>query len=210
MTVQEHLDSLGLGLTVQMAKTFIMSNLNNLEVIYNACLQYGINNDMIGEILDIDGIDGEFVSSFFDLNGFNGSALGFNNEGNDISVESGFTEEWLNGKILYSVIIDAEDDDNDGDTTDYMIIGNLFDQNTVMLDFSADGTYEVTGESYSVIDGVLRVYDQDGDYEYSTLTSVGSNLITTTVTNSWDDSSETVIDFLSLPDAQNYLDSLIA
>lgn len=81
-TAQEHLDSL--GITVQMAQDFIMVNLNNIGIIYQACYTYGITNDMITEILGINGLDGEFVSSFFSSNGYDGSALDGTSNSNNI------------------------------------------------------------------------------------------------------------------------------
>ena len=78
-TAEAHLASK--GFTVQQARDFIMGNYaNNLELVYNICKSNGVNNDMIAEILasNIAGLTGTTVSSYFDSNGFSGSALGFN------------------------------------------------------------------------------------------------------------------------------------
>jgi len=88
MSAQQHLAQY--GVSVQVAKDFIMSNLDSLGTIYNTCQQFGVNNDMIAEILDINGVDGQFVSSFFTSNGLNGDALGF-----DTATELTQTEEFL-------------------------------------------------------------------------------------------------------------------
>ena len=77
MGAAEHLSSH--GVTVEVANAFIMGNLDNLELIYTTCQQFGVNNDMIAEILasNFSGLTGAVVSSFFDASGFNGNALGF-------------------------------------------------------------------------------------------------------------------------------------
>ena len=77
---QEYFDTYHPGITVQIARDFIMDNFSALTLVYNTLITYGINNDMVAEILasDFPGLTGEIVSDFFDSNGFNGTELGFN------------------------------------------------------------------------------------------------------------------------------------
>lgn len=65
---------------MEQAHDFIMENLGNVGNIYNVCQQFGVNNDMIAEILqsDFPGLSGSLVSNVFSNNGYNGDALGFN------------------------------------------------------------------------------------------------------------------------------------
>lgn len=74
-TAQEYLSSL--GVSVNDAKDFIIDNLNNPGLIYNTCLQVGVTNEMIVEILSSSYPDltAQMVSDFFTMSGFNGSAL---------------------------------------------------------------------------------------------------------------------------------------
>lgn len=78
ITAQQHLATYDVSINV--ARNFIMSNLENLGTVYTTCLFYGVNNDMIAEILanDFPGLTGQVVSSYFDDHGFHGNSLGFN------------------------------------------------------------------------------------------------------------------------------------
>jgi len=58
---------------VQQARDFIFSHLDNPAVIYNAAAQYGITNEMLGEI--VGGYNADQVEAFFDSHGFNGDQL---------------------------------------------------------------------------------------------------------------------------------------
>lgn len=74
MTTEEYLS--GLDVSMKSANEFIMNNLDNLELVYNTCKQFGINNDMIADIVNLN-ITGETVSNYFDNNKLNGSELNF-------------------------------------------------------------------------------------------------------------------------------------
>ena len=80
MTTQQYLASK--GVSMDQAETFIMDNLDHPDTIYNVCRDFGVNNDMIADIVQTDfpGVNGTIVSNFFDSNGFDGSALGFTQE----------------------------------------------------------------------------------------------------------------------------------
>lgn len=73
-TAQEHLEQH--GATVEAAKSFIMDNLNNLLTVYKVCDQYGVTNDMIAEILGMDGVDGTVVANYFASHGIDSDSLG--------------------------------------------------------------------------------------------------------------------------------------
>ena len=77
MTTQEYLVTK--NVTMEVARDFIMSNYeHSLSNVFIICKEFGVNNDMIADILatDIPGVTGAIVSSFFDGNGFAGSELG--------------------------------------------------------------------------------------------------------------------------------------
>ena len=79
-TAEQHLADK--GVSMQVARDFIINTYpTDLTTVYNVCKEYGVNNNMIAEILanDIPGVTGTVVSSYFDGNGFNGSQLGFGN-----------------------------------------------------------------------------------------------------------------------------------
>jgi len=78
MTTQDYLA--GFGVNMEQAQTFIMENLDDIETIYNVCQQFGVNNDMIADVIQTNfpGLTGAAVSNAFSSNGFNGNALGFN------------------------------------------------------------------------------------------------------------------------------------
>lgn len=106
------------GISIAVARDFILSNYqNNLWAVYSVCKANGINNDMIADILQdmMYGLTGEMVSSFFLASGFDGNALGFNQEtSNTLSVETGFTQEYLADKTFYA-IYNWKDNENEPD-----------------------------------------------------------------------------------------------
>mgnify|MGYP003387162545 CR=1 FL=1 len=67
------------GVSMKGAQAFIMGNLNNLSFVFNVCKDFGVNNDMIAEILEEDfpGLTGNVVSSYFDSHELIGSQLDF-------------------------------------------------------------------------------------------------------------------------------------
>lgn len=78
MTTQEYIEN-QLHITMQQAKDFFLAFLlTHPREVYDICLSLGINNDMIADILSIEGITGQIVSGFFTLYEKDGDALGFN------------------------------------------------------------------------------------------------------------------------------------
>jgi len=124
------------------------------------------------------------------------------------SVTNGFTSEWIEGKTLYEVILDTQDDDNDGSTVDWLIIASIYENGVVSLDFSADGSYEITsGITYAIVNGEL-VMTEAGDIETETITAVDAAKITTNLSVSWGDPDEKVYAFFTKADAQAYMGTL--
>lgn len=192
-TAQQYLDSLGLNITVQMAKDFIIANLDNLEVIYQAASIYGITNDMLAEILNIDGVDGQFVSDYFTSNGFDPNRLGFNEEelSNTISIESGFTEEWLNNKTLYGAFDWGEDGWTYSKTT--FSNGVITYENTIDGDFS---------ETYTLLNnGTIQVNTSNGGFVWE-IDEITQSYIDVTP-----HSKEQDLFFFNSDDAQSYVNT---
>ena len=75
MTASEQLGKY--GLSVDIAREWIVAHLNNPKAIYDVALAGGLSNDMIAEILAplAPGLNGTTVESFFTGHGFAGSAL---------------------------------------------------------------------------------------------------------------------------------------
>lgn len=61
------------GVTVAQARTFIMSNLNNLSTILSTSKQFGVTNDMLAEIYG--GVSGNDVRGFFSSHGLDSANL---------------------------------------------------------------------------------------------------------------------------------------
>lgn len=75
MTTRSYL--LSLGVTMNQAHDFIKANLGSPATIYKVAQQYGIDSQMLADIMSIDfpGLSASGVESFFQGLGFNGAAL---------------------------------------------------------------------------------------------------------------------------------------
>jgi hypothetical protein len=125
-----------------------------------------------------------------------------------ISVENGFGEKWLDGRTLYTIITDTEDDNNNGSTTDKMMVAISYSNGNNTLDFDADGQNLTSADPYLLINGVLKINDEeDSSWEQWVITAIDETAITTTLTTSWS-SSATEYMFTTKASAQAYLDSL--
>ena len=73
------------GLSVDVAREWIVAHLNAPKAIYDVALAGGLSNDMIAEILAplAPGLNGTAVESFFTRHGFAGSALNDDSPAND-------------------------------------------------------------------------------------------------------------------------------
>ena len=121
---------------------------------------------------------------------------------------NGFTEDWIEGKILYDVILDEDDDDNDGSTTDLLLIAVKFENGILLVDLFNNGVFESTDETYEIIDGALKNNYSDGEWETAAITALNNTKITVTWSNSWGDPDETGYYFYTASDAQAYMDTL--
>jgi len=63
------------GVTLQQARDFVFSNVNNPGTIYAVSKQFGVTNEMLAEIVG-GGFTAQQVSNFFTERGFDGPALG--------------------------------------------------------------------------------------------------------------------------------------
>ncbi len=129
------------------------------------------------------------------------------------SVENGFTAEWTEGQTLYLVIQDTQDDDNDGSTTDWLLVAMMFENGNWIIDFSADGTVESSDATYEIIDGVIQVsyVGDDGstvDQETFTITDLSDTKITVLWGNNWGSPDETDYLFYTKTAAEDYINSL--
>ena len=75
MTVQDYLSDL--GISVEDAQKFIMDNLDNVKTIHDAAKEFGVNNDMLAQILQdkIPGLTKDTVESFFSQHGIDAADL---------------------------------------------------------------------------------------------------------------------------------------
>jgi len=119
------------------------------SVVMNEFIQDNVN-EFVGNEIAMTALKNAFIAHDFSL---------------APSYTNGFTSEWLEGRILYQVITDTQDDDNDGDTTDLLLVASKFENGMHSLDFSADGSFEVTNETYTTSDRILSIIDQDSDLE---------------------------------------------
>ena len=182
MTVQEHLSSY--GVTMEVAKEFIMSNLENLQNIFDVCKQFSVTNDMIAEIVGIDGIDGTGVANFFAQNGIDSDSLGGSKktvdivfDNNEITPAFEFSTEWLNGKTLYNVYDDNGDGQHDYGTFTFTNTGYTASEGLVNYN-QFSGTYEIVdngimymspleyGDNYTYIYVTEILSDQNGEYGF--------------------------------------------
>lgn len=169
MTTEEYLISQ--GVTMQIARDFIMSNYElNLETVFNVCKQYGVNNDMIAEILatDIPGLTGNTVSGFFDTFGFNGNDLGFNSDEDIESTDN--LDEYTTLDLGVGFSIFAESTQNDIEYT------YTYDSSTRTLT-QTDSDGEIEQRSYD-LDGLLiesKDFDTQGNIEGISNYSYNSN-----------------------------------
>lgn len=104
MTAQEKLSEY--GITVELAQQWIYANMNDLQLIFDTCKTFGINNDMIAEVLG-NGLTSVDVEGYLNYYGFNPAELGFN------LIEPTFmiTNEWLSQwfeKPVYDIYMENE------------------------------------------------------------------------------------------------------
>ena len=174
-TAQTHLATY--GVSMQVARDFIMNNLNDISTIHSTCLQFGVNNDMIAEILasDFPGVTGSIVSSFFDSNGFSGSTLGYN-ETADTDDNIIYNEAWIleDGTSYYELgnsglILERGDDywvmgsySLSGDTITLTDLSDNSSLDLVLTNFVSGGSIYIPSDNETVtINSVVDTMDYD-------------------------------------------------
>ena len=140
-----------LGFEVEETRSFIESNLADISFMYNIFLTYGIDTDMIAEIMDIDGVDGESIANYFASLGIDSTDLG--GTAPTIAVETDHDDETdsedENDSDIRDAVdeIDSEDDDDyvDPDYVDVVVDGTYSGSITSTSDLlSFEGTVEAT------------------------------------------------------------------
>lgn len=119
-----------------------------------------------------------------------------------------FTDIFIEGNTLYSVVLDTEDYDGDGSTTDWILLAENYENGYRRLDYTADGVFEVTTDTYEIIDGIIKI-SRDETWIEKAIKSVSSTNITVTVTSSSGGTDKTVYEFYNKADAEAYMNSLI-
>jgi hypothetical protein len=117
-----------------------------------------------------------------------------------------FTDIFIEGNTLYSVIKDTQDHDNDGSTTDWILLAEKYENGHRLLDYTADGVYEVTTDTYEIIDGILKISRGD-TWITKTISEVSAIKITETVALSSGEADKTVYEFYNKADAEVYLNT---
>ena len=191
MTTQEYLSKY--GITLEEARDFVMNNLDNLDVIYNAAKEYGVNNDMLADIVsnDFPGVTGKAVNDFFQQHGFDGISLGFN----DSDIYHKFTLDELAGKTLYEVSASGYNgsctagkgiynfsDTSHGSTTNGVIESIPFDYSIdasgiLVLNFSDGHTNYIKAFDDSKIGGLELKWVDTGDISYEDLIQYPKDLL---------------------------------
>ena len=153
MTTQEYLSKY--GVTLEEARDFVMNNLDHLDVVYNTAKEFGVNNDMLADIVssDFPGVTGKIVNNFFNQHGFDGIALGFNDSG----IYHKFTLNELAGKTIYDI--------STNDSCNGMSKGT-FNFTDTSHGSATDGVENITF-NYSVdANGILVMNFSDGSTNY--------------------------------------------
>lgn len=118
-----------------------------------------------------------------------------------------FTDIFIEGNTLYSVIKDTEDHDGDGSTTDWILLAENYENGYRRLDYTADGVFEVTTDTYEIIDGIIKI-SRDETWIKKAIKSVSSTNITVTVVSSSGEAEEIVYEFYNKADAEAYMNTL--
>ena len=124
------------------------------------------------------------------------------------NASEGYTYEWINGKTVYTVITDSEDDDKDGVYNELLLIAFKYVDGYRYVDFSADGNFDITTDRYTITDGVLKTQEENGDWDSQKIMSVDSTKIIHTTEVSWDDETSIDYDFFNKKDAELYMKNL--
>lgn len=118
-----------------------------------------------------------------------------------------FTDIFIEGNTLYSVVPDTEDYNGDGNVTDLILLAENYENGYRRLDYAADGVFEMTSDSYEIIDGVLKI-SRGETWIKKAIRNVSLTNITVVITSSSGESEKTVYEFYNKADAQAYMSTL--
>lgn len=173
MRTHQHL--LQYDISFNTARDFILNNLNNLQNIYETSLEFGVNNDMIAELLaeNYPSLTGEEVALYFDNHGFDGNQLGFFN----LADLTAYRAVYPDGNLYFSVDLTVSEADEENLVTGPGIRINsnspLEDQYNDIKSNGEDDLIQIdinnitNGATLIRDDNNLKLYtDKEGDKEY--------------------------------------------
>lgn len=117
-----------------------------------------------------------------------------------------FTTTFMEGNTLYSVVPDTQNYDNDS-TTEWLVVAEKYENGIRSLDLGADGTFEVTTDSFEIIDGALKITELGGDVIRQTIKSATKKEMLVTILVNDTPEGEGYV-FYTQADAEVYMNSL--
>ncbi len=224
-SAQVHLATYGIG--IDEASSFILSNIDNIELIYNTCKTYGVTNDMVAEILQptYPGLGGVEVANYFALHGIDSTDLGGSlptvaivnttpvSESNGTDLGIGIPI-FVKTKEIYS---SAHQTDSSVDTTNFSIsydatsnqiiqvANDDYSTYNLLLEFDSNGNIikEINGTIVTTFtyDGNNRVIEKavasDGEIGHQYNYSYGDDTVTVFAINNFGGYTDTAIGTLN-------------
>jgi len=158
------------GITVDVAKQWILANINNLQIVYQAAQDFGISTDMLGDIVGVGNESGTMVANYFASNGIDTDTL----TGDKATISITFfgaddpNEDFLKGKVEVfdddGVIMTRQIDKNGDGNLD--VFKYYEDGDGVITRKEVDKNFDGSIDRWKVYsDGVLVEMDRDTDYD---------------------------------------------
>ena len=119
-----------------------------------------------------------------------------------------FTNTFLEGNTLYSVVLDTQDYDNDNNTAEQIMIASKYESGIRSLDYNANGVFDLTTDTYTIIAGVLEITDINGDWIRQEIVSATKTDFTVSISVSSGAPAENGTIFYNEADAQAYMNTL--
>ena len=165
-TAQTHLAQW--GITIDVAKDWVMSHLDNLQLVYSTALEFGISTDMLGEIVGIGNESGIMVANYFANAGVDADKLG----GDKATISINFigaddpNEDFLKGVVVArdenGIVLTKQIDTNADGSLD---VFKFYDEGTITskeVDKNFDGETDIW-KSYT--NGILSEMEKDIDFD---------------------------------------------